>query len=205
MDGHPAIFNRVGKLDIFSNHYGWFWRPCHLCRLPGGYTPYFVFSAASLGHEQRSCHTGGAKPGPKEPERAEKSAWKAARYNVVFMLAVSVFFFFGSTPLVVFMNKDAGAQKYAIETLRTVSLGYIFYGLGMVMMNAFNGAGDTKTPTIINLVCFWAFQIPLAYMLTSYWKLGPQGVFTSIVAAEVLVCIISTALFIKGKWKKVMV
>ncbi len=147
----------------------------------------------------------GQNLGAKEPERAEKSAWKAARYNVIFMLAVSVFFFFGSTPLVVFMNNNAGAQKYAIETLRTVSLGYIFYGLGMVMMNAFNGAGDTKTPTIINLVCFWAFQIPLAYMLTSYWKLGPQGVFTSIVAAEVLVCIISTALFIKGKWKKVMV
>ncbi len=103
------------------------------------------------------------------------------------------------------MNKDAGAQKYAIEALRIISVGYIFYGLGMVMMNAFNGAGDTKTPTAINLVCFWAFQIPFAYLLTSYWKFGPQGVFTAIVCTEILVCIISTVYFIKGKWKKVMV
>jgi len=147
----------------------------------------------------------GQNLGAKEPGRAEKSAWKAARYNMVFMLIVSVFFVFGSTPLVEFMNKDAGAQKYAIEALRTVSLGYIFYGLGMVMMNAFNGAGDTKTPTAINLVCFWAFQIPFAYLLTSYWKLGPQGVFIAIVATETLVCIVSTVLFIQGKWKKVMV
>jgi len=147
----------------------------------------------------------GQNLGAGEPGRAEKSAWKAARYNVVFMLLVSIFFYFGSTPLVEFMNKDAGAQKYAIEALRTVSLGYIFYGLGMVMMNAFNGAGDTKTPTVINLVCFWAFQIPFAYLLTSYWKLGPQGVFIAIVVTETLVCIVSTLLFIKGKWKKVMV
>jgi Na+-driven multidrug efflux pump len=103
------------------------------------------------------------------------------------------------------MNKDAGAQKYAIMALRTVSLGYIFYGLGMVMMNAFNGAGDTKTPTAINLVCFWAFQIPFAWLLTSHWKLGPQGVFIAIVVTETLVCIVSTVMFVRGKWKIVMV
>ncbi len=147
----------------------------------------------------------GQNLGAKEPGRAEKSAWKAAVYNMVFMLLVTVFFMFGSTPLVEFMNKDAGAQKYAIQALRTVSLGYVFYGLGMVMMNAFNGAGDTKTPTVINLVCFWAFQIPFAYLLTSYWKLGPQGVFIAIVSTETLVCIVSTLLFIQGKWKKVVV
>jgi putative MATE family efflux protein len=147
----------------------------------------------------------GQNLGAKQPERAEKSAWKAARYNVVFMLMVSVFFYFGSTPLVEFMNKDAGAQKYAIMALRTVSLGYIFYGLGMVMMNAFNGAGDTKTPTAINLVCFWAFQIPFAWLLTSHWKLGPQGVFIAIVVTETLVCIVSTVMFVRGKWKIVMV
>ncbi len=147
----------------------------------------------------------GQNLGAKEPGRAEKSAWKAAVYNMVFMLLVTVFFMFGSTPLVEFMNKDAGAQRYAIQALRTVSLGYIFYGLGMVMMNAFNGAGDTKTPTVINLVCFWAFQIPFAYLLTSYWKLGPQGVFIAIVSTETLVCIVSTVLFMQGKWKKVVV
>ncbi len=147
----------------------------------------------------------GQNLGAKEPGRAEKSTWKAAKYNIIFMALVSVFFLFGSTPLVEFMNKDAVTQKYAIEALHIVSLGYIFYGLGMVMMNAFNGAGDTKTPTIINIACFWFFQIPFAYLLTSYWHLGPQGVFIAIVSTEILVCIVSTIVFMQGKWKKVVV
>ncbi len=147
----------------------------------------------------------GQNLGAKQPKRAEQSVWKAAKYNILFMLAVSVFFLFFSTPLVVFMNKNADTQKYAIQALHIVSIGYIFYGLGMVMMNAFNGAGDTKTPTLINLFCFWVFQIPFAYLLTSYWKLGPQGVFIAIVSTETLVCLISTFFFMKGNWKKIVV
>lgn len=147
----------------------------------------------------------GQNLGAKEPGRAEKSVWKVATYTMIFMAAVSILFYFFSSPIVDFMNPDAKARAYAIQVLRTVSIGYVFYGLGMVMGNALNGAGDTKTPTIINIVGFWLFQIPVALLLTHYWELGPQGVFISIVSAELLITLISTLVFIRGKWKKVVV
>jgi len=147
----------------------------------------------------------GQNLGAKEPKRAEQSVWKVAQYTMVFMFIVSIFFYFFSTPLVDFMNPDPTARQYAIQVLRTVSLGYVFYGLGMVMTNALNGAGDTKTPTIINVIGFWAFQIPVALLLTQYFTLGPQGVFIAIVSAEVLITIIATIVFMRGKWKKVQV
>jgi Na+-driven multidrug efflux pump len=89
--------------------------------------------------------------------------------------------------------------------LRIISTGYIFYGVGMVMINAFNGAGDTRTPTLINVFCFWLFQIPLAYLLAKYFKLGPTGVFIAIPVAETLITVTAVVLFKKGRWKKVMV
>lgn len=147
----------------------------------------------------------GQNLGAKEPQRAEQSVWKVAQYTMTFMLIVSIVFYFFATPLVDFMNNDAVARQYAIQVLRTVSLGYVFYGLGMVMGNALNGAGDTKTPTIINVIGFWLFQIPVALLLTRQWQLGPQGVFIAIVSAEVLITIISTIVFRRGKWKKVKV
>lgn len=147
----------------------------------------------------------GQNLGAKEPGRAEKSVWKVATYTMIFMAAVSILFYFFSSPIVDFMNPNANARAYAIQVLRTVSIGYVFYGLGMVMGNALNGAGDTKTPTIINIVGFWLFQIPVAFLLTHYWELGPQGVFISIVSAELLITLISTIVFIRGKWKKVVV
>ncbi len=147
----------------------------------------------------------GQNLGAKEPKRAEQSVWKVATYTMTFMLLVSLFFFFFSTPLVNFMNKDAGARYYAVQVLRTVSIGYVFYGLGMVMSNALNGSGDTKTPTLINIAGFWLFQIPVAFLLTRYWKLGPQGVFIAIVSSEVFITILSTIIFMRGKWKKVVV
>lgn len=147
----------------------------------------------------------GQNLGAKEPQRAEKSVWKVAQYTMVFMFVVSILFYFFARPLVDFMNPNPGARLYAIQVLRTVSLGYVFYGLGMVMSNALNGAGDTKTPTYINIVGFWLFQIPVALLLTQYWHFGPQGVFVSIVSAELLITAISTVVFMRGKWKKVQV
>jgi Na+-driven multidrug efflux pump len=81
----------------------------------------------------------------------------------------------------------------------------VFYGIGMVMINAFNGAGDTKTPTVINIFCFWLFQIPLAYLLAKYFALGPTGVFIAIPVAETLITVTAFILFRKGRWKKVVV
>jgi len=147
----------------------------------------------------------GQNLGAKQPKRAEQSVWKVATYSMVFMFAVSLFFYFCSPQLVAFMNADVTARYYAVLVLRTVSLGYVFYGLGMVMTNALNGAGDTKTPTLINIVGFWLFQIPVAVLLTQYWHFGPQGVFVSIVSAELLITAISTVIFIRGRWKKKIV
>ncbi len=147
----------------------------------------------------------GQNLGANKPDRAEQSVWKIAKYNSIFMILVSVFFYLFAKPLVEFMNKDPQAQVYAIEALKIISLGYLFFGVGMVMMNAFNGAGDTKTPTLVNLLGFWAIQIPLAYILAIHLKYGPTGVFVAIVIAEFLLSVTSVILFKRGKWKLIKV
>jgi putative MATE family efflux protein len=147
----------------------------------------------------------GQNLGAKEPERAEQSVWTAAKYNAIFMVFVTALFLTASGPIVAFMNKDVGVQRVAVRALHIVSLGYIFFGIGMVMTNAFNGAGDTRTPTIINLFCFWAFQIPLAYGLSISLGLGPTGVFLAILLAEAAVTIVGFIIFRKGRWKKVKI
>jgi putative MATE family efflux protein len=147
----------------------------------------------------------GQNLGAKQPERAEKSVWATAKYNALFMLFVSLLFLFGSGPIVNFMNRDPGVEKIATEALRIISLGYVFYGVGMVLTNAFNGAGDTKTPTLISLFCFWAFQIPIAYLMAITLNLGQKGVFLAIVIAETAITITGFILFRRGKWKTVKV
>ena len=147
----------------------------------------------------------GQNLGARLPDRAERSVRTAALYNALFMTLVSLIFLFGAGPIVSFINRDPGVEAVATMGLRIVSLGYIFYGVGMVLTNAFNGAGDTLTPTIINLFCFWAFQIPLAWFLAIFLKLGPKGVFMAILIAETSVTIVSFFLFRRGKWKKIVV
>jgi putative MATE family efflux protein len=147
----------------------------------------------------------GQNLGAKQLDRAEKSVWKTALYNGIFMLMVTILFFACGTTIVRFLNADPMAEKVAINAITIVSSGYVFYGVGMVMMNAFNGAGDTKTPTIINLFGFWMFQIPIAYLMSIYWKLGPKGVFMAIPIAESLMSIISVIVFTRGRWKLVKV
>ena len=147
----------------------------------------------------------GQNLGAGQPERAEQSVRTAAWYNTLFMIGVSLLFLFGSGPIVSFMNKDAGVVELATRALRVISMGYILYGIGMVLTNAFNGAGDTRTPTIINLFCFWAFQIPVAWLLAIILKLGPMGVFLAILLTEAVLTATSYLIFRKGKWKKVKV
>lgn len=143
--------------------------------------------------------------GAKQPEKAEESVLKTAAYSAIFMACVTVFFLLLSSYVIGFFIKDAGAKVYAVQALQIISLGYVFYGIGMVMTNAFNGAGDTMTPTIINLFCFWLFQIPLAYLLALQWGMGPKGVFIAIPAAETLITLIAYFIFKRGKWKQVKV
>ncbi len=110
-------------------------------------------------------------------------------------------FLFFTDFIISFFTSDVNVKKYAVDALRIISAGYIFYGIGMVMANAFNGAGDTRTPTFINLAGFWFFQVPLAWMLAIVLQMGPRGVFAAIPIAETAIAIAAYMLFRKGKWK----
>lgn len=147
----------------------------------------------------------GQNMGANEMLRAEQSVMKTVKYNVIFMLAVSLIFFVLGDFLVSFFTQEEMIKSFAKNALHIMSVGFIFYGIGMVMINAFNGAGDTWTPTWVNFFGFWLFQIPLAYLLSKYLGMGPKGVFISIPAAETLITIVAFILFKKGKWKTIKV
>jgi putative MATE family efflux protein len=147
----------------------------------------------------------GQNLGAGKPERAEQSVWTTTGYTVIFMVCVSLFFYLFGTPVVNFMNSDPQTRHYAIQSLRIISLGYVFFGIEMVMMNAFNGAGDTRTPTYVNLVAFWLFQIPLAWVLSKYYIMEPRAIFYAILISQFVAAGLSFYLFKKGKWKVVKV
>lgn len=147
----------------------------------------------------------GQSLGAKDPLRAERSVMLTAKYNAVFMGIVSLLFLLFPGMIVGLFTQQAEVQAYAINALRIISAGYLFYGVGMVMVNAFNGAGDTRTPTIINIFGFWIFQLPLAYLLAKYLGWGPTGVFVAIPVAETMIAIAAFALFKKGRWKTVKI
>lgn len=147
----------------------------------------------------------GQNLGAKNDLRAEQAVMKTAKYNAIFMAVVSLFFYALADNIVSLFVQQEEVREIATNALRIISTGYVFYGIGMVMVNAFNGAGDTKTPTVINIFCFWLFQIPLAYLLAKYFALGPTGVFIAIPVAETLITITAFVLFRKGRWKKVVV
>jgi putative MATE family efflux protein len=147
----------------------------------------------------------GQNLGANQPERAAESVLKTAKYNAIFMAIVSVIFFIAADVIISFFTQQDDVKAIAVNALRIISAGYIFYGIGMVMINAFNGAGDTWTPTIINFFGFWVLQIPLAWILSRNFELGPVGIFIAIPVAESLMTVAAFILFKKGKWKKVKV
>lgn len=145
----------------------------------------------------------GQNLGAQQPERAEQSVWQTAKYSTLFMIGVSLLFWFGGDTILSWMNSDSAVVKEASTALRIISLGYVFYGVGMVVTSSFNGAGDTKTPTWINFFGFWLFQIPMAYLFAKTFNGGTTGVFLAILLAETAIAIAGIILFKKGKWKKV--
>lgn len=147
----------------------------------------------------------GQNLGANQIKRAEEAVLKTAKYNALFMASVTLFLFFGSDLIVSFFTTQPDIKAFAVDALRIISAGYIFYGIGMVMVNAFNGAGDTRTPTLINIFGFWAFQIPMAYILAKQFDMGPTGVFISIPIAETAITLASFVLFKKGRWKTIKV
>jgi putative MATE family efflux protein len=147
----------------------------------------------------------GQNLGAGKPDRAEQSVWTTTGYSIIYMLVVTCIVFLFGRPVVNFMNTDEQARHYALQALQIISTGYVFFGIEMAMMNAFNGAGDTRTPTIVNLVCFWLVQIPLAWVLSQHIFKEPKGVFIAIIISQFLSALMSWYLFKQGKWKTVKV
>jgi Na+-driven multidrug efflux pump len=144
----------------------------------------------------------GQNLGAQRPERAEQAVWRAAFYNLIFLGGVGVLFVLFGGPIVRLFTSEPEVVSYGSHALRIVSAGFLFYAYGMVVTQAFNGAGDTRTPTVINLVCYWLWEIPLAYVLSRPLGLGPTGVFWSITIAFSTMAVVSVLLFRRGTWKK---
>lgn len=147
----------------------------------------------------------GQNLGAEKPERAEISVWRTAILNMVFLIFVGIIFSIFAKEIIGLFDKTPKVIEIGVICLQIICLGYIFFGYGMVLSQALNGAGDTKTPTIINLICFWALEIPLAYILAKVLDWGPSGVFWSIAISESILAIIAIFVFRRGKWKNMKV
>lgn len=147
----------------------------------------------------------GQNLGAGQPERAEQSVLISAKYNAIFMSLVTVLFVFFPSPIIRIFSQDEAVIAFGAQSLRIIGTAYIFYGVGMVMMQALNGAGDTRTPTIINFIGFWLFQIPLAYLLAKTLDMGSTGAFIAIPVAETVIALVAWYYFKRGKWKTVKV
>lgn len=147
----------------------------------------------------------GQNLGANQPDRAERSVILATRFNAIFMAAVMFVFLFFASPIISIFTNQPEVHRFGVLSMQIIGSGYIFYGIGMVMVQALNGAGDTKTPTWINIVGFWLFQIPFAFLLAKVFKMGPVGAFIAVPVAETLIALVAWYYFKKGGWKKVEV
>lgn len=143
----------------------------------------------------------GQNLGAGKPDRAERSVWLTGLYNMIFLGGVAAFFITLAGPLIGLFTSEPDVIVIGVSCLRLVSYGYIFYAWGMVMVQAFNGAGDTVTPTWINLFCYWLFQIPLAWSLALPGGMGPSGIFLAITISESAIAVVGLVCFRQGRWK----
>lgn len=161
-----------------------------------------VFSILpSWGMSNAAATLVGQNLGAKKPERAEKSVWISAFVNVIFLCCIAVIFISYPEFLIRIFTNEPGVVTIGAQCLRFMSYGYVFYAFGMVLTQAFNGAGDTTTPTVINFFCFWMIEIPLAYLLALHLGLSEKGVFLAIITSESLLSIIALIVFRRGRWK----
>ncbi|HEX6886177.1 MAG TPA: MATE family efflux transporter [Planctomycetota bacterium] len=144
----------------------------------------------------------GQNLGAGQPERAERSVWLTGRYNMVFMGTVTVLFLALAPPIIAAFTAVPETHAIGVRALRTLAYGYVFYAWGMVLAQAFNGAGDTLTPTRLNFFCFWCFQIPLAWTLAHPAGLGPDGVFWAVCLSESVLAVTAMLVFRRGRWKQ---
>ena len=147
----------------------------------------------------------GQNLGAGQPDRAERAVWTAARYNMVFLGLVGLVFVALAQPIVALFTTDALAQPFGVECLRIVSVGFVFYGCGMVLTQSFNGAGDTWTPTFINVFIFWIWEIPLAWMLAYRTGVGARGVPIALAVAYSTLAVVSAVVFRRGRWRRMKV
>jgi putative MATE family efflux protein len=166
----------------------------------------FMFAILpSFGLSNAAATLVGQNLGAGHPDRAEQAVWRACYLNAAFLGVVGVFFVSCARPLVGLFTDDPRVLPYGVSYLRIVSAGFLFYAFGMVISQSFNGAGDTRTPTLINLFVFWLVQIPLAWVLSRHTGLGASGVFVTLAASFSLFAVISAALFRRGGWKRTQV
>jgi putative MATE family efflux protein len=139
--------------------------------------------------------------GAKKPERGERAVWLAGLYNTIVLGFVGLIFVIFAPRIIWLFTSDPAVAPYGVDCLRIVACGFLFYAYGMVLTQSFNGAGDTWTPTIINLFCFWLWELPLGYVLAVVFHFGPRGVFLAITIAFSTLAIVSAVFFRRGKWK----
>ena len=143
----------------------------------------------------------GQNLGAKQPERAEQSVWRASFFNAVFLAVVSLIFFIFAPELINLFSMDPQVIRYGASCLRIISLCYVLWAYGEIIVQAFNGAGDTWTPTLINFFVYWVVQLPVAFILSMKFGFGPNGAYYGILVAEILLALIAIYVFRKGKWK----
>jgi putative MATE family efflux protein len=216
---HPRVMLRMiklsgsGMLQIFVGTASWI----GVMRVISGFgdeavagytigmrvTLFALFPAFGLGNAAATIV--GQSLGARKPACAEEAVWIAGLYNAIFLTGMAILFVFFAPTIVGWFSADPPVRALAVACLRTVSCGFFFYAFGLVLTNAFNGAGDPWTPTLINLFIFWLFEIPAAYVLSSVLKLGPQGVFLAIALAFSALAVVSAFVFRRGQWKATQV
>jgi putative MATE family efflux protein len=147
----------------------------------------------------------GQNLGANRPDRAEAAVWRACLFSAAFLSVIGVLFLTGAGSLVGLFTSEPEVSGYGVSYLRTVSLGFPFYAFGMVVSQSFNGAGDTRTPTLINVFVFWIVQMPLAWGLSHSSALGPRGVFITLLLTYSVFAVVSVTLFRRGGWKRTRV
>jgi len=159
----------------------------------------------SWGFSNAAATLVGQNLGANQPDRAEKSVWNCAHYNMFFLLGISIMFYVFAENIVGIFNTNEQVAEYGVQALHSITFGYIFFAYGMVLSQAFNGAGDTRTPTIINFFAYWLFQLPLAYYLAVVLNMGPGGAFLAVAITIVFIAGAFTLAFRRGKWKLVQI
>ncbi len=155
----------------------------------------------SFGVSSAAATMVGQNLGANQPERAEEAVWKAAYYNMLFLGGLGLIFLIFADPLIGIFTQEPAVHAYGVTALRVISCGFVFYAYGMVLSQSFNGAGDTWTPTWINLFAFWLVELPLAWVLARPLGLGPLGVFIALAVAFSTMAFVSAVLFKRGRWK----